>query len=399
MEARAGESKSLRPSAAIVIGGGIGGLSAALHLRRVGLRVSVFEQRDELSELNTGLSLWSFAIRRLDALGLARELPKIGQPIERVVHRSLNGKILGDVPVKPLSARLGAPSYEVHRSMLQQLLAEALGIETIAFGRRCVDVEQYQDEVQATFEDGTTARADLLVGADGVHSTVRAAIPKTARTRLRRGGIAVWRGTTHVGEEQLPPGLHLRVMGPAGVFGVARLSNELVRWYAGAPFPAERPSSTAEFKQSALDTFSSWPADVRGFLVETDQADYLFNDTPHAPPLPAWSHGRITLLGDAAHSSVPTLGISAGLAIEDAAVLADCLRSAMDLPAGLLAYEAQRRPLSARVVRTARLFGRVLMIRRRPVRLLRDAGARVAPQRLAIRWLVGGARLRPSKQP
>jgi FAD-dependent urate hydroxylase len=110
------------------------------------------------------------------------------------------------------------------------------------------------------------------------------------------------------------------VRGPAGLFGVARLSDELVRWYAGAPFPPERPTSAAEFKQSALDSLARWPAEVVEVLHKTDEDDYPFNDTPHARPLRAWGEGRITLLGDAAHSSVPTLGISAGLAIEDAAV-------------------------------------------------------------------------------
>jgi 2-polyprenyl-6-methoxyphenol hydroxylase-like FAD-dependent oxidoreductase len=184
-------------------------------------------------------------------------------------------------------------------------------------------------------------------------------------------------------------------MGPAGVVGVARISHELGRWYAGAPFPPERPRSAGDVKHSALDTFARWPADVQRILGETLEHDYLFNDTPHARPLPAWGHGRITLLGDAAHSSVPTLGISAGLAMEDAAVLAESLASAHGDSSGLRAYETQRRPVTARVVRSARLFGRVLMIRRQPAYTLRNIGARIAPQRLAVRWIVGGAKLRP----
>jgi 2-polyprenyl-6-methoxyphenol hydroxylase-like FAD-dependent oxidoreductase len=394
MEGRTGKDKGLQSRSAIVIGGGIGGISAALQLRRLGLSVAVFEQHEELSELNTGLSLWAFAIRRLDQLGLAEQLPQIGRPLERVVHRSLDGRLLGDIAVTPLSARIGAPSYEIHRSKLQRLLADALGAEAISCGRRCTGVEQHGDGVRAEFENGGSTSADLLIGADGVHSTVRGAIPTAAQTRLRRAEIAVWRGTAEVAEEHVPTGLHLRVIGPAGLFGVARLSDELVRWYAGAPFPPERPASAAELKQSALDTFARWPAHVRDILQQTDEDDYLFNDTPHAPPLPAWGHGRIALLGDAAHSSVPTLGISAGLAIEDAAVLAECLRAAGDELSGLRAYEAQRRPISARVVRSARVFGQLLMIRRQPAYALREIGMRIAPQGLAIRWLVGGGRLR-----
>ncbi len=354
MDGRSDEGKGLHSRSALVIGGGIGGLSAALQLRRLGLRVVVFEQREQLSELNTGLSLWAFAIRRLDELGLGEQLPQIGRPIERVVHRSIDGRLLGDVAVTPLSVRIGAPSYEIHRSKLQHLLADALGTEAIICGRRCIGVEQEGDEVRAEFEDGTSATGDLLIGADGVHSTVRGTIPKAAQTRLRRAEIAVWRGTAAVTEEQHPTGLHLRVIGPAGVFGAARMSDELVRWYAGAPFPPEPPTSEAEHKQSALETFARWPAEVRDILQQTERADYLFNDAPHAPPLPAWGHGRVTLLGDAAHSSLPTLGISAGLAIEDAAVLAECLRFAREETSGLREYESRRRPIGARVVWSAR---------------------------------------------
>ena len=166
------------------------------------------------------------------------------------------------------------------------------------------------------------------------------------------------------------------------------------RWYAGARFPKPRPSSGAAYRRTALDEFDGWPHPVVDTLLGTAESDYLFNDTRHLPPLRTWGQRRITLLGDAAHSSVPTLGISAGLAIEDAAVLAECLHAAGGGLSGLREYEAQRRRISARVVRSARLFGRVLMIRRQPAYKLREIGTRIAPQGLAIRWLVNGARWR-----
>jgi FAD-dependent urate hydroxylase len=356
--------------------------------------VTVFEQQDGLSEVNTGLSLWAFAIRRLDELGLAGHLADMGRPIERVVHSSVEGRLLGDVAVGPLSARIGAPSYEIHRSKLQRLLADALGDDTIAFNHRCIGVRQDEGAARADFEGGENATADLLIGADGVHSVVRSAVRSVSSTKLRRTEIGVWRGTAAVGQGEVPTGLHLRVMGPASLFGVARLSDELVRWYAGARSPQRRPSSGAEYKQTALERFEGWPQPVLNSLLRTAESDYLFNDTPHAPPLRTWGHGRITLLGDAAHSSVPTLGISAGLAIEDAAVLAERLRAAGGGLSGLREYEAQRRRISARVVRSARLFGRVLMIRRQPAYKVREIGTRIAPQRLAIRWLVAGGKWR-----
>jgi FAD-dependent urate hydroxylase len=262
-------------SSAIVIGGGIGGLSAALQLRRAGLEVAVFEQHDRLSEVNTGLSLWAFGIRRLDELGLAGHLADIGKPIERVIHLSMDGRLLGDVAVGPLSARIGAPSYEVHRAKLQRLLADALGRDAIAFDRRCIGVPQDEGSVRADFEDGEAATADVLIGADGVHSVVCGAVPRTSSTELRQTEIGVWRGTAAVGQEELPAGLHLRVMGPASLFGIARLSDEVVRWYAGARFPQRRPLSVAEYKQTALERFEAWPRPVLDTLLRTAESDYL----------------------------------------------------------------------------------------------------------------------------
>ena len=361
-----------------------------MQLRRAGLDVAVFEQRDRLSEINTGLSLWAFGVRRLQELGLADRVAEIGQPIERVVHRSVAGRRLGEVAVAPLSARIGAPSYEVHRSGLQRLLADAVRTAAIRFDHRCVDVREDGPVVRAEFANGQTASADLLVGADGVHSVVRRAILGAAGA-LARSEIGVWRGTAAVTADDVPGGLHLRIMGPGSLFGVARLSDELVRWYAGARLPSPPPASDSDCRQTALDGFGRWPEPVGATLRGTSA--WLFNDTPHAPPRRAWGRGRVTLLGDAAHSSLPTLGISAGLAIEDAAALGECIGAGSSVESGLRAYEQQRRRVSARVVRTARLFGRVLMVRRQPAYRVREVGVRVAPQTLAVRWLVGGGRI------
>jgi len=158
---------------AIVIGGGIGGLSAALRLRQIGFEVSVFEAQKGLSEVDTGLSLWAFAVRRLVELGMADQVAKIGAPIERVVHRDPHGVTLGEVDIRGLNDRVGCLSYEVHRSKLQELLADRLGAESIRFGRRCVSVRPQGPAAEARFEDGETEAADVLVGADGVHSIVR----------------------------------------------------------------------------------------------------------------------------------------------------------------------------------------------------------------------------------
>ena len=177
------------------------------------------------------------------------------------------------------------------------------------------------------------------------------------------------------------------------MFGIGRLSPDTVRWYAGAAFPSTPPQTGAEAKDSAVRAFAGWPTIVVDALEGTSSSDYLFNDTPHARPVRRWGSGPITLLGDAAHPMLPTLGIAGGVAIEDAAVLGECLRADADVPTALRAYERLRRPTAVRIALAAAAFERAVLLGGR-VRRLRDRAFRVAPQQLGLRWLAAGGRFR-----
>lgn len=201
--------------------------------------------------------------------GLADRLTGIGRPIDRIIHRSVSDRLLGEVAVGPLAARVGAPSYEIHRSGLKGLLADALGREKIEFTRRCA-VSQDGGAVQAQLADGGVAKADILIGADGVHSVVRDTV--LGPTQLRRAEIGVWRGMAEMGHDELPPEVHLRYLGPRGLFGIARLSDEFVRWYAAAPFPATQPRSGGEYKQLARGTSTAGRCSLATRLTERSSA-------------------------------------------------------------------------------------------------------------------------------
>jgi 2-polyprenyl-6-methoxyphenol hydroxylase-like FAD-dependent oxidoreductase len=372
----------------IIAGAGIGGLTAALELRRAGFEVSVFERRTELGEVNTGLSLWAFAMRRLAELEFA-DPDDFGVPIERLVHRTSSGRLLTDVAVpQPMETA----SYDVHRGRLQERLADAVGVERIHLGRGCVAVRQGGGRAEVELGDGEVEAADLVIGADGVSSTVRTAL--VGPVELRRDELGVLRGIATVGEDEVARGVHTRYLGPGALFGVARLNEREVRWYAGTAFPDSPPRAGDEAKALALQTFDGWAPEVTDVLERTPSDDYLFNDTPHAGPLRTWGRGRITLLGDAAHPMLPTLGVAGGVAIEDAGVLAECLWVKPDPEAALRLYERRRQSVARRLTRAAAAFERAMIAGPQRIHTLRELAFRAAPQRTALRWLASGGTFR-----
>jgi 2-polyprenyl-6-methoxyphenol hydroxylase-like FAD-dependent oxidoreductase len=379
-----------RESRVVVVGGGIGGLTAALELKRVGFRVVVHERRPELAEVNTGFLLWAFAVRRLRSLGLGEGLAQIGEPLRRLVTKTWGGRVMTDLGLDRLNRAVGVPSYDVHRASLQALLAEAVGAESLRLDHRCVGVVSDDDRPTAKFEDGQAEEADLVLGADGVHSIVREHV--AGPDFVKHDRVAIWRGVAEVGIDVVPTGDHVRLMGPAGLFGFGRLDEHTVRWYGGG---LEGASETPASRKEALARrFAGWVEPLPTIIAATREEDVLYNEVQRVASLPRWTRGQVALLGDSAHATMPTLAVGGGLAIEDAAVLRECLTDSGDLVSALRAYETRRRALTTRLQRASMAFERVLALTSPLLLRVRDVGFRWSwPQRRAIERLMwGGSR-------
>ena len=159
---------------AIVIGGGIGGLAAAVALRKVGMAVTVFERAPEICEVGAGLSLWSNAVTALRRLGLESRITELGSPVARMQVVTASGQVLSEITIEELSRKAGAPSLCVHRADLLRTFAEALELSVIRTNATCVGFEQHSDVVTARFADGQSESGDLLLGAGGIQSAIRA---------------------------------------------------------------------------------------------------------------------------------------------------------------------------------------------------------------------------------
>lgn len=350
-----------------IVGGGIGGLSAALALQRAGFRPVVLEQAPVLAEVGAGLSLSPTAAHALNYLGLAETLrSKSYHPEDQCVRHYRDGRPLNWINRgRALLEKYGERYYLIHRADLHDALAAAVRANdpaAIELNRRCRKVEQDAEGVTVHFVDGSARRFDALIGADGSRSAVRHDIFGALEPQYT--GYIAWRGLVPM--SLLPPEI---LDPPSGIFlGPGHLVNrypirsgQLLNFVAFAERKAwtEEGWSIRSSVEELLEEFAGWTPLVRRFM-ELVPPDMLFKwGLFDREPLKSWTHGRVTLLGDAAHPILPFLGHGAVLAIEDALVLARAMAASEQIEEAFERYERARRERAAFVVLESRKAGRV----------------------------------------
>jgi FAD-dependent urate hydroxylase len=343
---------------AIIIGGGIGGLSAALALERVGIRCDVFEQADELREVGAGLTVWANAIRALEQLGVARRVLSLSSKMDRFEVRTSTGRVLSAVSFRNLEKKLGVPvGVVIHRADLLRELACGLDNGSIHCGARCVSIGSHDGGVIARSADGRDASADLLVGADGLHSVVRSQLHGPAKPRY--AGYVTWRGIVELKVTDPPPGLSFETWGPGARFSIHHCGPGRLFWYASRNLPEAGVDSPAGRKTDVQDIFQTWHSPIPEVVKATRDADILRNDVVDRLPLKRWGQGRVTLLGDAAHPTTPNLGQGACQAIEDAVCLAAGLAGDRHVEAALRHYEQVRYLRTTAITKDSWRYGSV----------------------------------------
>jgi salicylate hydroxylase len=345
----------------VIIGGGIGGLAAALALEQRGAEVIITEQSSQLSEIGAGLNLTPNAIKAFRALGLEDRINAIGAGSEFLVIRSWkNGRYISRVRRGDLREKFGAPNLTVHRADLLSILGNALKATDIRLGKRCVAVEAGKDSAVARFTDDSEIEADIIVGADGIHSAVRRSLFGADVPRFT--GCICWRGMAPA--EAVPHDINTTDgtmwMGPHGhVVHYPVRRGELINIVAHFDSDAWTEESwTRECDVTEpVAAYAGWhSALTRLFPCSTRWYKWALYDRD---PLEKWSKGRVTLLGDSAHAMLPYLGQGAAMAIEDGCVLAATIvRQAGDLDAALLTYEQLRAPRTKAAVLGSRARAR-----------------------------------------
>ncbi len=374
----------------LLIGAGIGGLATAQALLQLGHGVRVYEAAAELREIGAGVVLGANAMRALDELGLHDAVQPVGTPLTTVRLLDERGRVLNRADTSGFTARLGYDNLAVHRADLQRELLRALPPGVVQLGHRLARFEQTATHVTAFFENGTQATAEALVAADGIRSRVRRQLLPASQPRY--AGYTCWRAVVRAQVPGLPTTGSSETWGRAGRFGLVPVADGRLYWFACINSPApDNPIFKAYRIADLQRQFADFHAPIPQVLAATTDADLLWGDLYDLAPLASLAFDRVLLLGDAGHATTPNLGQGAGMAVEDAAVLARCLRAApTDLPAAFRAFDRQRRPRTRRIVEQSRRLGQLAQFTPPWLAPLRNATLAAVPDWLTARqmaWL------------
>jgi len=375
-----------------IVGGGIGGVAAAAFLHRAGLPAVVFEQAAALGEVGAGIILAPNAIRLLRRIGVMDHLAGRAVPLDVgwEFRRWADGRVLSwEDLARSCEPRYGERTYTVHRADLHGAIASAVPAEAVRLGTRCTGVSVGGDRAVLSFADGTSAGADIVIGADGVHSTVRGAVtepsPATysglcafraivpadrAPDFARRRAHTLWLGPDH----HL---VHYPISGGTAV--------NLVAIAPAGDYTVESWSATATVEEFRAE-FAGWDTRLQELIWQAGTPGrWALLDRE---PLGRWSRGPVTLLGDAAHPMFPFFAQGAAQSIEDAAVLARCLAEDTQDPAGALRrYEALRIGRTTRLQETSHARAHVNHLPDGPEQEARDQALAAADPLAASEWI------------
>jgi FAD-dependent urate hydroxylase len=303
----------------IIIGSGIGGLTAAIALQQAGYEVEIYDRVRELRPAGAGISLWSNGVKVLNRLGLGDRMAKIGGLMDRMQYRRFTGELLNDIDLTPLVEEVGQRPYPVARTDLQQMLLDAYG-ENVKLECRCVKVQEDEEGVTAFFENGHTARGDLLIAADGVRSILREYVLEK-EVEPDYVGYVNWNGLVTVSEDLAPKDTWVIYVGEHKRVSMMPVGDDRFYFFFDVPMSKEESQVCGEVRSDLAAFFADWADPVQALIQRIDPEKTNRIPIHSVGPLERMVRGKVALLGDAAHTTCPDLGQGGCQALEDALVL------------------------------------------------------------------------------
>ena len=325
----------------LIVGGGIGGLTAMNYLIAQGHDVHLIEKQPDFHPVGAGIMLGINAMKLLGELGLAEQVINQGQSLQDFSIVDRKGRFVGMTDAKFMEAETGHKTVAIHRGVLQTILSSKLDITQCRFNTEIKQLDQNSNEsVEVTYQDDSTDRFDLVIAADGIHSPTRKllSLPST----LRYAGYTCWRFVVDAPKDLLAHDKGYEYWGKGRRFGIVPLGDNQVYCFATANSPQNieenKTLSTADFKEK----FVAFEGEVPKILNQLSDDDTLIHNDLCDQMAVRLQKDRVALLGDASHAATPNMGQGAAMAIEDAYVLSQCLTSESDIPKALQSYESRR---------------------------------------------------------
>lgn len=346
----------------IIIGAGIGGASAGIALKRLGHEVVIYDQMQENKPVGAALSLWSNGVKVLNWLGLADEVAALGGAMHDMSYLDgRTGETMCQFSLAPVAEQTGQAPYPVARADLQALLMERFGLEDVRLGMRMEALSDDGQTVTATFADGATDTADMLIGADGARSITRDYVTPAEAPRIERrySGYTNFNGLVPVDEGIGPANQWTSYVADGKRACVMPVAGDRFYFWFDVTQPSGVPYDRADGKRPLEEAFAGWAPGVQRLIAAIDPEVSLNRvEIWDITPFPTWAKGRVAILGDAAHNTAPDIGQGACSALEDSFALAIAVATnTVSVEDTLRRYEKSRAERAGDLVLRARKRG------------------------------------------
>jgi FAD-dependent urate hydroxylase len=337
----------------VIIGAGMGGLTAGIALRQAGLEVEIYDRVKEVRPIGAGISLWSNGVKILNQLGLGSQIATIGGNMKLMQYRTLTGQLLNDIDLMPLVYQVGQRPYPVARADLQAMLLQAYPGE-VRLNSQCIGVEETETGVTAIFTDGHRATGDVLIAADGIRSVLRTYVLGKEVTPQYRDYVN-WNGLVPCSADLAPKNTWVIYVGEHKRASLMPVGGERFYFFFDVPLAKGTPAHPRGIRTELKEYFQGWAAPVQSLVESLDESATNRLEIHDVGPIDTLVRGRVALLGDAAHATCPDLGQGGCQAMEDGLVLTRCLLTTnLGVEYALKRYEAERIERVTAIVQKAR---------------------------------------------
>jgi 2-polyprenyl-6-methoxyphenol hydroxylase-like FAD-dependent oxidoreductase len=365
-----------------IIGGGIGGLSLAIAMQRKGYPVDVYENAPQIKPLGAGLGLAANAVKALSSIGISDEVLAKGKVIRKLMIKSQEGTTLSKTDSEKISERFGMiNNFTIHRADLHEVLLRHLAPGALHLGKGCIDFLQEKSGMTLKFNDGTSAHADYVIACDGIHSAFRKKLLPQAQPRY--AGYTCWRAVIDDVPENFNFEETVEIWGAGCRFGIVPLSKQRIYWFACINAKANDPAMRSFKVKDLLRHFAEFHDPVVHLLLRTRDEQLIWSDIIDIAPIRRFAFDNIVLMGDAAHATTPNMGQGACMALEDAAVMANCIEEYNTVQEAFRHFEKKRIERTTRIVNTSWTLGKVAQVENPLLMSLRNTAIRLTPKRMA----------------